>query len=140
MSAPATMAFSAACACVSVAAIAPIPSESVMTSPSKPSVPRSSPVMAAFDRLAGSSGAVSPGTSAWVTMIAGAPALIACWNGMRSFARSSSIPSRVVNFWCGSAPPPPMPGQCLTTGTIPASLIAGKTALTKVETFVGSSP
>ena len=54
MSAPAVIAFSAASACVSVLAMAPMPSESVMTRPLNPSVPRSSPVIAAEERLAGS--------------------------------------------------------------------------------------
>ena len=96
--------------------------------------------MAAGDRLAGSLAWVSPGTAAWVTMMAGTPASMARSNGTRSFARSSSTGARVGSLSWGSGPPEPMPGQCFTTEVMPASVWAATTAFTKEDTAAGSSP
>ncbi len=66
-----------------------ISSASEMMTPEKPSSPRSSPVMAAGDRLAGSS-PVSSGSRRWPGMMAAAPAAMEAWNGGRSRRQTSA--------------------------------------------------
>ena len=140
MSAPAAMARRAASSWGTVLTTAPIPRLSVITSPSNPWRPRSSSVIAARERLAGSSSPVRPGTVEWATMIAGTPAAIARSKGTRSRERSWSTGASASRLMWGSAPPPPMPGQCLSTEVIPACCCASTMATAKSETTAGSSP
>ena len=87
-------------------------------------------MIAAAESDAGSPAPVRPGTSAWVTMIAGTLAAIAASNGMRSLARRVSMPETLSGALWGSVVPEPIPGQCFTTGVIPAWVIAGMIAVT----------
>ena len=139
-SAPARIAASAASSWGVVSTIAPMPSESVTTRPSKPWRPRSSSVIAARDSDAGSSTPVSPGTTACATMIPDAPASMARSNGIRSLVRSSSMGARSSSVRWGSESPPPMPGQCLTTEADPAPSWAEMIASVNEATVDGSSP
>ena len=87
-------------------------------------------MIAAVDSDAGSPALVSPGTSAWVTMIAGTLAAMAASNGTRSRPRRVSMSETLSGALWGSVVPEPMPGQCFTTGVIPAWVIAGMIAVT----------
>ena len=93
--------------------VARISSASETITPVNPSSPRSSPVIAAADTVAGRS-PVSSGTRRWLGMMARVPALIAASNGGRSTSRSSArLPSMVAMASWVSVPVRPCPGKCL---------------------------
>ena len=82
-----------------------MPSESVMIEARASGGRGSSPVIAAVDSEAGSPALVRPGTSAWVTMIAGTLATMAASNGTRSRPRRVSMSETLSGALWGSVVP-----------------------------------
>ena len=117
---PAATASTAAPGMPNMSLVARISSASETITPVKPSSPRSSPVIAAADTVAGRS-PVSSGTRRWLGMMPMLPALIAASNGGRSTSRSSARPPSMVAMasWL-SVPVRPWPGKCLVHAATPA--------------------
>ena len=96
-----------------ISLVARISSASETITPVNRSSPRSSPVSAAPDTVAGRS-PVSSGTRRWLGMMARVPALIAASNGGRSRRRRSSSPPSMVAMACvGVGAGAAVPGEVL---------------------------
>ncbi len=117
-----------------------ISSASEMIVPSNPSSPRSSPVMAAADKLAGRS-PVSSGSRRCPGMMAAAPAAMAAWNGGRSRRQTSArSPAIDATTSCVSARVLPWPGKCLAVAATPADCRPSTAAAACRDTRSGSAP
>ena len=100
---------------------APIDSASVITTPRKPSSPRSRPVTTLRDREAGTCGSTAR-TSRWPTITAEAPASMPNRNGTSAVRRSSGSDVRSTgSAWWLSTVTEPWPGKCLRVPITPAS-------------------
>jgi len=137
---PAATASTAAVGIPCTALAACISSASLTTTPSKPSSPRSRPVTAAEENVAGRS-PVSPGTRRCPGMMAKDPAAMAATNGGRSRVRSSaSVPEIVASARCESPAVLPCPGKCLAHAATPALCRPATAAVTWRATRFGSDP
>ena len=120
--------------------VARISSASETITPVNPSSPRSSPVIAAADTVAGRS-PVSSGTRRWLGMMARVPALIAASNGGRSTSRSSArLPSMVAMASWVSVPVRPCPGKCLVHAATQAPCRPATAAAVCRDTRLVSAP
>ena len=111
-----------------------------MITPVNPSSPRSRPLRAAADSVAGAS-PVSSGTRRWPGITPRTPAAMAAANGGRSRRRSRSrLACTVTMPWWESALVLPCPGKCFAHAATPAACRPRTAAAACRATRSGSAP